>query len=316
MRVIITGGTGMIGRHLANSLAADGHEVIVLSRSPALAEGLSPKIRIEGWDAKTPKGWGHLVNGADAIVNLAGSSIAGEGFFPSRWTDERKKLIVGSRVNAGEAIVAAIAQADSKPAVVIQSSAIGYYGNHPNSVDITEDSPAGHDWLARGVCIPWENSTEPVEQMGVRRAIIRSGLVLSFEEGVLPRLALPFRLFVGGPMGSGQQPFSWIHPVDQTGAIRFLIRNPDASGPFNLTAPHPLTNAAFARLLGQVMNRPALIPVPGFVMHTLFGEVASTALEGQRVLPKRLLDMGYEFQFADPEAALRDLYGRRELALV
>ncbi|MBZ0299839.1 MAG: TIGR01777 family oxidoreductase [Anaerolineae bacterium] len=312
MRVIITGGTGMIGSRLANDLAAEGHEVIVLSRSPALATGLSPRVRVEGWDAKTSRGWGPLADGADAIVNLAGASIAGDGFLPSRWTEERKRLIVDSRVNAGKAIVAAIEEAERKPAVVIQSSAIGYYGNHPNRVEITEDSPPGDDWLAQGVCIPWETSTEAVEGLGVRRVIVRSGLVLDFEEGVLPRLALPYQMFVGGPMGSGKQPYSWIHRADEIGALRFLLRHPQASGAFNLTAPNPVTNAEFGRALGHVLNRPSLIPVPGFAMNAVFGEVAATALEGQRVLPRHLLELGYEFQFTDVEAALRDLHQQAE----
>lgn len=307
MRVIITGGTGLIGRHLANHLAADEHEVIVLSRSPALAKGLHARVKVEGWDAKTPAGWGGLVNGADAIVNLAGASIAGDHFFPSRWTDERKKLIVESRVNAGRAVVEAIEAADAKPAVLIQSSAIGYYGVHPNSATITEDSPAGNDWMAE-VCKQWEASTQAVEALGVRRAIIRTGVVLSFEEGALSRMALPFKLFAGGPFGSGKQPFSWIHPADQTGAIRFLIKTVGASGPFNLTAPNPLTNAEFARALGRVMGRPSLIPVPGFAMNMMFGEVSTVVLDGQRVLPKRLLEMDYHFHFPEAEAALRDLY--------
>lgn len=307
MRVIITGGTGLIGRHLANQLAAAGHEVIVLSRTPSQAKGLNARIKVEAWDAKTPTGWGGLVNGAGAIVNLAGASIAGDGFFPARWTNERKRLIIDSRVNAGKAIVAAVEAADTKPAVVIQSSAVGYYGIHPNSLTITEDSPSGSDWLAE-VCRQWEASTQAVEAMGVRRAIIRTGVVLSFEEGALARMALPFKLYAGGPFGSGKQAFSWIHPADESGAIDFLISTAQASGPFNLTAPNPLTNAEFARVLGQVMNRPSLLPVPGFAMSTLFGEVATVVLDGQRVLPKRLLDLGYTFKFPEAEAALRDLY--------
>ena len=312
MRVIITGGTGQLGQHLANHLATDGHEVIVLSRSPALAKGLAPSVRIEGWDAKTPKGWGHLVNGADAIVNLAAASLAGENFFPARWTDERKKLILDSRLHAGQAIVAAVDEAENKPGVVIQASATGYYGAQPGSVEITEEAPPGQDWLAK-VCQQWEASTEAVEAMGVRRAIIRTGMVLSFEAGALQRFALPFRLFVGGPFGSGKQVYSWIHPADETGAIRFLITQPEARGAFNLTAPNPLTNAEFSRVLGRVMGRPSLIPVPAFAFRTLFGEVATVVVEGQRVLPKRLLELGYQFQFPQLEDALRDLY-QKEVA--
>jgi hypothetical protein len=310
MRVIITGGTGLIGRHLANHLAAEGHEVVVLSRGPALAKRLAPQVKVEAWDAKTPTGWGGLVNGADAIVNLAGASIAGEGFFPSRWTDEHKQRVIESRLNTGRAVVAAIEAAEIKPAVVIQSSAVGYYGTHPNNVTITEDSPAGNDWLAE-VCKQWEASTQAVEALGVRRAIIRTGVVLSFEDGALQRLAFPFKLFVGGPIGSGKQPISWIHPADVTDAIEFLIQNAGVSGPFNLTAPNPLTNSEFARTLGEVMNRPSWIPVPGFAFNVMFGEVATVVLAGQRALPKRLLELGYPFKFMDAESALRDLYRER-----
>ena len=314
MRIIITGGTGFIGSHLANALAADDHEVIVLSRSPALAAGLDKKVRIEGWDAHSAYGWGHLANGADAIVNLAGASIAGDGFLPSRWTEDRKKAIIESRLNAGKAIVEAIEQAEEKPAVLIQSSAVGYYGTHPDNIEITEESPGGNDWLAQ-VCKEWEATTEVVEQVGVRRAIIRTGVVLSFENGALQRMALPYQMFAGGPLGNGKQPLSWIHPADEIGAIRFLIRNADASGPFNLTAPNPLTNAAFGKVLGRVMNRPSLIPVPGFAFNMAFGEVATVVLDGQHVLPKRLLDLGYTFQFAQAEAALKDLHQKEHLSL-
>jgi uncharacterized protein len=314
MRIIITGGTGMIGRMLSNKLAADGHEVIVLSRSPALAEGLAPQVRVEGWDAKTAKGWGHLADGADAIVNLAAASIAGESFFPARWTDERKQVILKSRLNAAKAVIEAIEQAETKPSVLVQASAVGYYGTHPNTIDITEDSPAGNDWLAQ-VCVQWEDSTKVVERIGVRRVIIRTGVVLSFEEGALLRLALPFQMFAGGPLGSGKQPLPWIHPADEVGAILYLIKNAEANGPYNLTAPNPLTNAEFGRVLGRVMNRPSLIPVPGFAFNLLFGEVATVVLEGQRALPQRLLDLGYTFQFPEAEAALRDLYKKQDLAL-
>ena len=309
MRVLITGGTGFIGKLLSNDLAAEGHEVIVLSRSPALAGGLASNVRIEGWDAKTAQGWGHLADGADAIVNLAGASIAGEGFLPTRWTEARKQIILDSRLNAGKAVVEAIEQAENKPSVLIQMSAVGYYGSQPFDIDLTEDSPPGTDFMAQ-VPVQWEASTEAVEAMGVRRVITRSGVVLSFDEGALARMALPFRMFVGGPFGSGKQPFAWIHPADEIGAIKFLIRNAEAIGPVNVTAPNPLTNAQFSRALGRVMERPSLIPVPGFAFNMMFGEVSQAVLEGQKVLPKRLEALGYAFQFPEAEAALRDLYGK------
>lgn len=311
MRYILTGGTGLIGTALAQSLLADGHEVVVLSRTPETpAEstrlGLPDGVRVVGWDARTAEGWGHLVEGAAAIVNLAGANLAGQGFLPSRWTEARKRIIRDSRVNAGHAVAAAVEQAGEKPRVVVQASGVGYYGARGDE-PLSEEADAGGDFLARLAAEDWEPSTAPVEAMGVRRVIIRSGAVFSSEEGALPRMALPFRLFVGGRLGSGDQWHSWIHLQDEVRAIRFLADHDQARGAFNLTAPQPVTNAELARTLGKVLSRPAWAPVPGFVMRLAFGEVTSVLLEGQRALPRRLLELGFEFRFPDPEAALRDL---------
>ncbi|MEJ2211707.1 MAG: TIGR01777 family oxidoreductase [Anaerolineae bacterium] len=306
MRTIITGGTGLIGTALSESLLADGHEVIVLSRTPETRNGLPQEVRVVGWDARTAEGWGHLADGAGAIVNLAGANLAGSGFLPSRWTEERKRVIRDSRVNAGRAVVAAVEQAARKPGVLVQASGIGYYGGRGDEV-LTEEADAGDDWLARLAAEEWEPSTAAVEDMGVRRVIIRSGAVFSAEEGALPRLALPFRLFVGGRLGSGRQYHAWIHLQDEVRAIRFLVEREEASGAFNVVAPDPKTNAELARTLGRVLNRPAWVPVPAFAMRLAFGEVAGVLLEGQRALPRRLLDLGFEFRFPDAESALRDL---------
>ena len=306
MRVVITGGTGLIGRALSANLASDGHEVIVLSRSPERAALLPDGVRAERWDARTAEGWSHLADGADAIVNLAGANLAGERFFPSRWTGERKRLIRESRVNAGRAVVQAVAQVDRKPGVVVQASGVGYYGPGGDEL-ITEDAPAGHDFPAQVAAEDWEPSTAAVEEMGVRRVVARSAAVLQPNEGALWRLLLPFRLFVGGPMGSGKQWFPWIHVQDEARAIRFLIENGQASGPFNLAAPESLTNAQFARELGRAMGRPSWIPVPGFALMLALGEVTGVLLEGQRVVPRRLLDLGFEFRFRSVKGALKDL---------
>jgi uncharacterized protein (TIGR01777 family) len=307
MRIAITGGSGLVGRELSASLDSDGHEAIVLSRSPDRVTGLPTGVRVERWDARTSDGWAHLADGADAIVNLAGSNLAGEGFFPTRWTDERKRSIRDSRMNAARAVIQAVEQASQKPKVVIQASAVGYYGFHGDEV-LTEEAPAGDDFLARLAARDWEPSTDAVEEMGVRRAIVRSGAILSAQGGALPRMALPVRLFAGGPMGSGKQWLSWIHLDDEVRAIRFLIENDRASGPFNLTAPNPVTNAAFMHALGHVLRRPSFLPLPGFAMRLAFGEVSDVLLEGQQVVPQRLLDLGFRFRFTDAESALRDLY--------
>ncbi len=308
MRVLITGGSGLIGRALSAELISRGHEVIVLSRSPERASGLPGGVKVVRWDARTSEGWGHLADGAGAIVNLAGASIAGEGFFPSRWTNEQRRIIRESRLNSSRAVVEAIEQAERKPGVLIQASGVGYYGFHGDEILTEEDGP-GDDWAARFTAEEWEPSTAPVEQMGVRRVVARIGIVLSGEEGALPRLLLPFRLFVGGPMGSGRQWYSWISLRDEARALRFLIETEEARGAFNLTAPNPVTNRKFATIIGQVMKRPSFIPVPGFAMRLAFGEVAEVVLQGQRAFPQRLIDLGFEFRHPQAEAALRDLLG-------
>lgn len=307
MRIIIPGGTGLIGSALAANLASDGHEVIILSRDPARhAEKFPAQIQLVPWDAHSAAGWGHLADGAAAIVNLAGENLAGSGLLPSRWTPERKRRIRESRLNAGKAVVEAVEAAQYKPSVVLQASAVGYYGPHGDET-IDESYPPADDFLAQ-VCQDWEASTAAVEAMGVRHVIIRTaGIVLSPTQGALPRLMLPYRFFVGGPLGSGKQWYTWIHPADEVAAIRFLIEQEDASGAYNLTSPEPLTNAEFGRLLGRVMKRPSLIPVPGFVLQWMFGEVASVVLTGQRVVPRRLQEAGFQFRFGNLEHALRDL---------
>ncbi len=305
MRTIITGGTGLIGRALAAELASAGYEVILLSRRPEQAAGLPSGVRAERWDGRTADGWGKLADGAAAIVNLAGENLAGEGFFPSRWTPERKERIVRSRLNAGAAVVEAVKAAAVKPRVVIQSSGIGVYGPRQDE-ELSEEASVGSDFLAT-LAVQWEASTAEVEALGVRRAVIRTGAVLSRAGGALTRMVLPFRLFAGGWFGNGRQWLSWIHEADQAEAIRFLIENSQASGLFNLCAPQPLTGRDFGRCIGRVMGRPAFLPVPAIVMRLAFGEVTTVVLDGQRVLPKRLLNLGFRFRFPDAESALREL---------
>lgn len=308
MRIIITGGTGFIGRALAADLVGAGYEVIVLSRNLARATGLPGGARAEKWDGRTAAGWGRLADGALAIVNLAGENLSGGSFPPARWTPERKELIRRSRLDAGAAVTEAVSAAATKPQVVIQSSGIGHYGARDDKV-LTEADAAGDDFLAR-LTVKWEASTAAVAEQGVRHASIRTGVVLSPDEGALKQLLLPFKLFVGGPLGSGRQGFSWIHPADQVAAIRFLIENQRVSGPFNLCAPQPLTNAEFARVLGKVVGRPAWLPAPGLALKLALGEVATMVLGGQKALPHKLLDLGFRFRFPDAESALRDLLAK------
>ncbi len=304
-RIIITGGSGLIGRALAEELANAQYEVIVLSRNPDAATGLPRGVRAERWDGRTAQGWGKLAEGAEAIVNLAGENIAGEGFFPSRWTPARKARIIQSRVDAGAAVVEAVKSAFAKPRVVIQASGVGAYGPRGDEV-VTEQGALGGDFLS-GVVARWEAATAAVEALGVRRPVARLGVVLAAHGGALPRMTLPFKLFAGGWFGSGRQWLSWIHIADATAALRFLIENRQASGVFNLTAPGPLTGRAFGQAIGKAMRRPAYLPVPDLAMRLAFGEVATTVLDGQRATPARLLALGFPFRFPTAEAALSDL---------
>jgi len=302
MRVLITGGTGLIGRALTDDLANDSHEVILLSRSPERAKALPEGVRAEHWDGHTASGWGPLASGADAVVNLAGENLAA-----GRWTAERKRRIRESRIHAGKAVVEAIEGASQKPRVLVQASGAGYYGARGDEV-VTEETPPGKGFLPE-LSVEWEETTTPVEAFGVRRVVIRTAPVLSNKGGVLPQMMGPFRYFMGGPVGNGLQWFPWIHIADQVGAIRFLIENERASGPFNLAAPNPVTNGDFARLLGQVLRRPSVMRVPGFALQLLFGEMGNLLLEGQRVIPWRLLDLAFSFRFSEAESALKDLLG-------
>jgi uncharacterized protein (TIGR01777 family) len=308
MRAIITGGTGLIGRALTAELAAHGYEVVILSRNPERAGGPPAGARLVAWDGRTAAGWGGEVEAADVVVNLAGESIAGESL-PAilfrRWTADQKQRLLESRVNAGRAVVEAIQAALRKPRLLIQSSAVGYYGAR-RSEELGEGAASGDDALAR-ICVDWEASTLAAETQGVRRVIIRTGVVLSPAGGVLPLVLLPFRLFMGGRLGSGRQWFPWIHIADEVAAIRFLLETPGAQGAYNLTAPRAVGNAEVSRVIGRVMRRPSLVPVPEFLLRLVLGEKASIVLEGQRPAPRRLLELGYAFRFPEFEGAVRDL---------
>lgn len=308
MNIIITGGTGLIGSHLTQRLIQKGHRVILLTRNPRKHSSDSPMVNLVGWDARTPEGWGHLVNTCDAIVNLAGEDTSGPNFLPSRWTKERKKVIRESRLDAGKAVTKAVQMASRRPSVIVQSSGVSVYGPTGDEI-ITEEHPFGDTFFAE-LGKDWEASTQSVEHMGVRRAIIRTGVVLSKESGALPRLLLPFRLYAGGPFGSGKQYLPWIHPDDEAAAIEFLILNREARGPYNLVAPQTVTNAEFGKTLARLLKRPYWLPVPGFAMRLAFGEVSDVILTGQRSVPQRLKEMGYKFQYPELEPALADVLGK------
>ena len=300
MKIIITGGAGQLGTALALDLIQDGYEVIALTRNPERVKDVPAGMQIVKWDGRTAQGWGEMADGADAIVNLAGENLSA-----GRWTSSRKQRILESRVNAGKAITQAIEVAENKPGVVIQSSAVGYYGIR-KAEGLTEAAPAGDDFLAQ-VCQVWEASSQPVEAHGVRRCVIRSAVFLTPKAGVLPRLLLPFRFFVGGPLGSGNQWLPWIHLQDAVRALRFLIENNTCSGIYNLIAPQQVTNRQFVKALGRVMHRPSIVPVPAFVLRLLFGEMSVMVLEGQNLSVERLQQSGFTYKFPEIEPALADL---------
>ena len=256
-------------------------------------------MRLEKWDGRSAQGWGKLADGADAIVNLAGENLSA-----GRWTAKRKQAIIESRRNAGAAVLQAIQEAANKPSVLVQSSAVGFYGPHASEL-FSEDAAHANDFLGR-VCQAWEDSTRPAEALGVRRVVVRMAPVLSTESGALPRMLLPFKLFAGGPLGSGRQWLSWVHQDDNVRALRFLVENPQAEGVYNISA-QPLTNRQFAQAIGKVMRRPAFFPVPAFIIRLLFGEMSTVVLDGQRVSAQRLTGLEFKFNYPDAEAALKNL---------
>jgi uncharacterized protein (TIGR01777 family) len=309
MKILITGGTGLIGSALIQELLIENNQLHILTRNKQRAETRLPtKVNVLQWDGVSSSGWGRIISDVDAIINLAGESIAGESLpaiMTKRWTDQQKKRIKQSRINAGQAILEAIERASKKPDIIIQSSAVGYYGSQGEKI-LSEDTPAGTDFLAN-VCETWEKSTYNVNKLGVRHVIIRTGLVLSSRGGILPIMALPFRMFIGGSIGSGNQYIPWIHIRDQVKAIKFLLSNNNADGAYNLTAPNPITNSEFSKVLSYALRRPNYFPTPAFALKTVMGEKATLVLDGQRAVPQKLLNEGYKFHFEEVELALRDL---------
>ncbi|HEY3313168.1 MAG TPA: TIGR01777 family oxidoreductase [Anaerolineales bacterium] len=304
MNTLIAGGTGFIGTALARSLLADGHSVSILSRAPHPSR-LPAGAQLFSWDGRTTRGWLDVFENSDAIVNLVGETT---GRWP--WTAGRKQRIHASRVWAGKAMVDAYQQAGRKPPVYIQASGITIYGPQ-GSQPVDESALPGDDFMAR-VAVDWEASTSTLDSMpAVRRAIIRTSLVLDARQGIQPLMALPVLLFVGGRLGTGRQGVSWIHIDDEVRAIRFLIENEKARGAFNLSAPHPLESAAYFRALAKALGRPYWLPVPAFALRLALGEMSTLVLDGEFAQPKRLLELGFVFKYERIEQAFQALYRSR-----
>ncbi|MGQ9548539.1 MAG: TIGR01777 family oxidoreductase [Roseiflexus sp.] len=302
--VLVTGATGLIGRALCRRLIARGDRVIVFTRSPATARAVVPgAAQYVAWNAK-PGDWEATLESVDAVVHLAGASIAGR-----RWTPAYKREILESRTLSTRALVDAMARVPRQPSVFVCASGIDYYGPRGDE-PVDESASPGHNFLAQ-VCVAWEREACRAADLGVRTVMIRTGIVLDRHEGALARLLLPFRLFVGGPILPGTQWWSWIHLDDEVGLILRCIDDERASGPFNGVAPEPQRNRDFSATLGRVLGRPSWLPLPGFVLRLILGEMAPALLiERQRAVPTKALALGYQFAYPTLESALRAALAR------
>ncbi len=305
MKIIIAGGSGFIGKALSRQLLENGHQVIILSRSPhGGKEYAAGAAGIVHWDGVSPDGWLEHMTDADAIVNLAGKNISAE-----RWTARTRQEILESRINAGKALVAALERAPERPRVLIQASATGYYGSRGDET-LDESSAPGKGFLSQ-VCQKWEGSTKPAESLSIRRVIVRTAVVLGRSVGALEKMAAPFRMWAGGPLGTGKQWLSWIHLEDEVRALIFLIQNDHLSGVFNLSSPESQRMEEVSKAIGRSMGRPSWLPVPEFALKLALGEMAEEMLlASARALPKRLLEARFSFTFPDIESALDNLLGK------
>lgn len=306
MKVLILGGTGLIGRRLAAALVGRGDQVIVVSRRPAEArQVLGPNVEISAGDPMHKGDWLTKLTECQGVVNLAGANI-----FDRRWNEEFKAVMRDSRVKTTQTLVDGLRAANPRPAVMVQGSAIGYYG-FTGDEELHEDSPAGHGDFLSKLAVEWEAAARPASELGVRTVWLRTGVVLDRSGGALPQMLKPYKmsltLFAGGAIGSGRQWVSWIHHADEVGLILFALDRADVQGPLNATAPHPVTNRELARAIGRAVHRLAFPPTPAFALRLGLGEVADLVTKGQRVVPRKALTLGYSFKFPTIDAALADI---------
>jgi uncharacterized protein len=310
MKIVIAGGTGFLGSPLAEVYAEEGHDVRVLTRgvpqgAPRHEPGTGvPGITSVGW---TPDGtggpWAGTIDGADALINLAGESIAGK-----RWSAARKAALRDSRIAATRSLVAAIGSVPSPPPVFISGSGTGYYGASGDEIR-TEDSPPGQDFLSH-LAVDWETEARKAESSRTRVVLLRTGIALERSGGALKEMMRPFRFFVGGPMGSGRQYMPWIHRIDWIEMVRWIVETPDVHGPVNATAPEPVTNRTFARALGRALRRPGFVPAPGFALKLIVGEMATPLLlQGQRAIPAKARSLRFHFRYPTIDQAFRGIFG-------
>jgi len=299
MKLIITGATGFIGWVLVERLRKQSHSLVLLSRKPLSQQNTSREKWLT-WEPGMGGAWEGAIDGADGIIHLAGEPIAAK-----RWTKAQKEKLRTSRIDTTGSLVNAVAKARVKPRFMISSSAVGYYGSRGDET-LTEESPPGNDFLSR-LCVEWEDEARKAEGHGVRLALLRTGIVLGKGKGALAKMVPPFKMFLGGRLGSGRQWMPWIHIDDEVGLIHFLMENENARGAFNATAPNPVTMSEFSSALGKALNRPAWAPVPASVLTLLLGEMAEMLLAGQRALPSSAEQLGFRFKYKNVANALASL---------
>lgn len=301
LRVAITGASGLVGTAVAKRLLDRGDEVTALSRDPEKTRSRVPEgVRSEKIARGESAALARILSGHDAVVNLAGEPVIGR-----RWNDAVRQELRDSRVEGTQTVVEAIAAAEVPPGILVNASAVGYYG-HSEDAEVTENAGPGSDFLAE-LSVDWEAAAMQAEHHGARVALLRIGIVLSRDGGALPRMLPPFKFFVGGPIGNGRQGFPFIHIDDLAGLILHALDGDDISGPMNATAPHPVTNAEFSKALGRVISRPSWLPAPRLALRVVIGPAAAVLTNGQMAIPRRALDTGYEFRFPDVDKALHDL---------
>lgn len=305
MRIVMTGGTGFIGRPLCLSLCAEGHTVTLLTRRPVEAQRMfGPVVTAVEWNGREIGPWEQCLEGADAIINLAGAPIA-----DARWTAERKRLLTDSRVLSTRLVVDALSRRSSRPRTFISASGIGYYGASDDRV-LDEGSVRGPGFLA-DLCLKWESAALAAASFGTRVVLLRTGMILERDGGALPKMLLPFWLFAGGPIMPGTQWISWIHRRDHLGLIQWALETPGVSGPLNAVAPSAVTMKEFSATLGKVLHRPSWFPVPGLALNVALGELGTLMTTGQRVSPAKALSGGYVFQYPTLEPALQAILAKK-----
>ena len=298
MKVAITGASGLIGDALRKSFEANGVEVLAVSRRKNL-----PALQTITWDIETDRFDASALEGVDAVVHLAGEPVA------QRWSNTTKKTIRQSRVQGTKLLVEGLKSLSKRPKVIVSASAVGFYGDRGDQ-ELDELSAPGTGFLPN-MCQEWERETMKALGLGIRAVVVRTGIALSTRGGALAKMLLPFRLGLGGPVGGGRQWMPWIHIDDVVAAYRYVISNQDIVGAVNATAPNPVTNGDFSRALGRALSRPAVLPAPGFALKLLFGQMAEIVLEGQRVVPKKLQESGFEFRHRNIEEALRNVLSNK-----